>query len=115
MCNLMASYFKRNWKVQRNERQRRYKRADQSRQEQADYRMGGAIRAEHIRHGATRLEHTELMGIIRLEQSVVKASGEKRDRSERSKNITEREKSRAKREKIKLSLKHIIFKFLYRT
>ena len=34
--------------------------------------------------------------MIRLEQSVVKESGEKRGRSERSKNITEIEKSRVK-------------------
>ena len=33
-----------------------------------------------------------------MEQSGVKASGEKRGRSERSKNITEREKIRDKRE-----------------
>ena len=37
--------------------------------------------------------------MIRLEQSGVNSSGEKRGRSERSKNITHREKSRAKREK----------------
>ena len=36
--------------------------------------------------------------MIILEQSGVKASGEKRGRSEQSENITEREKSRAKRE-----------------
>ena len=34
-----------------------------------------------------------------MEQSGVKASGEKRGRSERSENITEREKNNAKREK----------------
>ena len=38
--------------------------------------------------------------MIRLEQSVLKASGEKRGRSEQSQNITEREKSRAKIENI---------------
>ena len=37
--------------------------------------------------------------MIRLEQSGVKASGEKRGRLEKSKNITEREKIHAKREK----------------
>ena len=37
--------------------------------------------------------------MIRLEQSGVKASGEKRGRSEQSENIMEREKNHAKREK----------------
>ena len=37
--------------------------------------------------------------MIILEQSGVKASGEKRGRSEQRKNITEREKSHYKREK----------------
>ena len=60
--------------------------------------MIGAIRFEQIRDGASRSEHTELRGMIRLEESEEKESGEKRGRSERSKNITEREKSRAKRE-----------------
>ena len=50
--------------------------------------MSGAIRVEHIRDGKSRSEQTELMGIIRLEQSGVKASGEKSGRSERSKKIT---------------------------
>ena len=45
------------------------------------------------------MEQTELRGMIRLEQSGVKESGEKRGRLERSENITEREKSCAKREK----------------
>ena len=61
--------------------------------------MSGAIRVEHIRDGTSRSEHTELRGMIRLDQSGVKESGEKRGRSERSKNITEIEKRRAKREK----------------
>ena len=60
--------------------------------------MRGAIRVEQIRDGASRSEHTELRGIIRLEQSGVKASGEKRGRSERSENIAEIDKSHAKRE-----------------
>ena len=37
--------------------------------------------------------------MIRLEQSGVKSSGEKRGRSERSENITQREKRSVKREK----------------
>ena len=65
--------------------------------------MSGAIIVEHIRDRASRSEQTELRGVIRLEQtdlrgmvifeqSGVKASGEKRGRSERSENITERER-----------------------
>ena len=46
------------------------------------------------------MEQTELRGMIKLEQSGVKASREKRGRLELSKNITEREKSRTTREKI---------------
>ena len=38
------------------------------------------------------MEQTELKGMIRLEQIGVKASGEKRGRSERSENITKRER-----------------------
>ena len=64
--------------------------------EQANQSMSGAIRVEYIRGGTRRSEQTELMGIIRLEQSRVKASGEKRVRSEWSKNIMEREKSMPK-------------------
>ena len=44
------------------------------------------------------MEPIDLKGMIILEQSGVKASGEKCVRSEWNKNITEREKSRAKRE-----------------
>ena len=58
--------------------------------------MSGSIRVEHIRDGYIRSEQTELRGMIRLEQSGVKASGEKRGRLEKSKNITERENIRAK-------------------
>ena len=58
-----------------------------------------ANRVEHIRYGAIRLDQKELRGIIRLDKSRVKACGEKRDKSERSENITEREKILAKREK----------------
>ena len=43
-------------------------------------------------------EKTELRLMIILEQSGVKARGEKRGISERRENIMEREKSRAKRE-----------------
>ena len=39
--------------------------------------MSGLIRVEHMRDGEIRLEQTELRGMIRLEQSGVKASGEK--------------------------------------
>ena len=39
--------------------------------------MIGTIRVERIRDGSSRSEHTELRGVIRLEQSTVKASGEK--------------------------------------
>ena len=45
--------------------------------EQAYQSMIGAIRVEHIRYGVIGSEHKELRGIIRLEQSGVKASGEK--------------------------------------
>ena len=61
--------------------------------------MSRVIRVENIRYGSSRSEYTELMGVIRLEQIRVKASGERRGSSERSKNIMERDKSRAKREK----------------
>ena len=44
------------------------------------------------------MEQTELRGMIRLYQSGVKASGEKRGISEQIDNIVEREKIRAKRE-----------------
>ena len=98
MCNIMVSFFKINYKVQKNERPSRSKQAYSSRSEQADQSMSGAIRVEHIRDGASRSEKTELRGIIRLEQSGFKTSGPKRDRSEWRENITERDKSRAKRE-----------------
>ena len=39
--------------------------------------MSGAIRVEHIRYGASRSEQKELGGMIILEMSGVKASGEK--------------------------------------
>ena len=99
MCNVMMSYFKRNQKLQRNKRKRRYEQVDPSISEQAYQSMSGAIRVEHIIDGEIRLQQIDLRGIIILEQIGVKASGEKRDRSEQSDNITEREKSRAKREK----------------
>ena len=44
----------------------------------ADQSMSGAIIVEHIIYGASRSEHTELRGVIRLDQSGVKASGEKK-------------------------------------
>ena len=58
--------------------------------------MSGSIRVEHIRDGASRLEQIELREITRLDLSGVKASGEKRGRSERIKNTTQKEKIRAK-------------------
>ena len=58
--------------------------------------MIGSIIVEHIRDGAIRPDQTYLRGMIRLEQSGVKASGEKCGRSERNENITEKDKSRAK-------------------
>ena len=77
MCNVMVGCFKINQKVQKNERQSRSERADPSRSEQAYQSMRRSIRGEKIRDGESRSEQTELSGIIRLEQSGVKASGEK--------------------------------------
>ena len=57
------------------------------------------IRVEQIRDEESRSEQTDMRGMIRLEQIQVKASGEKRVRSEQSKNITDRVRSHAKREK----------------
>ena len=51
MCNVMVSYFKRNQKVQKNERTSRYERSDPSRQDQAYQSMSQAIRVEQIRYG----------------------------------------------------------------
>ena len=51
MCNVMVSYFKRNYKVNRNKRKSISDRADPSRSEQADQSMNGAIRVEYIRYG----------------------------------------------------------------
>ena len=61
--------------------------------------MSGAISVEHIRDGSRISEQKNLKGMILLEQSGVKASGENFGRSAWSKDITEREKSRYKREK----------------
>ena len=61
--------------------------------------MSGAISVEKIIYGKIRSEQRELRGMIRLEQSGVRASGEKRGRSEQRENITERENIRSKREK----------------
>ena len=66
-----------NMKVQRNNGQIRSEQADPSRQEQADQIMSRAIRVEHIRDGASISQQTELSEMFRLEQSGVKASGEK--------------------------------------
>ena len=99
VCNLMASYFKKNQKVQRKKIQSRSERAGQIISDQEDQSMSGAIIVEHIRYGASRSKQTQLRGMIRLEQSGVKSSGDKCDRSERSENIRDRQKSRAKREK----------------
>ena len=67
--------------------------------EKADQSMIGEIRVENIIDGESRSEHTKLRRITILDQSRVKASGEKRGRLEQSKNITEREKIRSKIEK----------------
>ena len=75
MCNVMVRYFKRYYKVQRNEIQSRSERADPSRLEQEDQSMSGTIRFEQIRDGESRPEKTDIRGMIRLEQSGVKASG----------------------------------------
>ena len=99
MCNKIVSYFKRNQKVQRNKIQSRSEQDNPIISQQVDKSMSGAIRVEHIRDGKSRSEQTELMGIIRLEQSGVKASGEKSGRSEWSKKITQREKIHDKRGK----------------
>ena len=98
MFNVMVSYFKRNYKVQRNKRQSRSERADPSRSEQADQIMSKEVIVEHIRDGASRSQQTDSRGMIRLQQSGLKASGEKPGMQERSENITEREKSRSKGE-----------------
>ena len=61
--------------------------------------MSGAIRVEHIRDGSSRSEQTELRGVIRLEQSGVKASGEKmRKIGAEQENNGEIENSGVKRE-----------------
>ena len=52
--------------------------------------MSRAIIVEQIRDVESRSEQTELRGMIRLEQSVVKSSDEKRGISEQIKNITDR-------------------------
>ena len=54
MFNVMVGYFKRNYKVQRNEILSRSERADPSRSEQADQNISGAIIVGHIRDGASR-------------------------------------------------------------
>ena len=77
MCNLMVSYFKKNQKVQRKKRQSISDQSDQNKPDQAYQSMSRAIRVEHIRYGSIRSEKTDLRGMIRLEQSGVKASGEK--------------------------------------
>ena len=51
MCNEMVSFFKKNQKVQRNERQSRYEQVDPNISEQAYHIMIGAIRVEQIRYG----------------------------------------------------------------
>ena len=60
--------------------------------------MSGSIRFDQIRDVASISEQTELRGVIRLEQSGVKTSREKRGISERSKNITDRDNICSKRE-----------------
>ena len=67
--------------------------------EKADQSISGEIRYEHIICGEIRSEQIELRGMIILEYTRVKVSGEKWVRSERSDYIMDREKSHAKREK----------------
>ena len=98
MCNVMVSYFTINQKVQRNERKSISEQADPIQLKLVDQSMSRAIIIEQIIDGERRSDQAELRGMIRLDQSGVKASGEKRGRSEQSENITEREKRRAKRE-----------------
>ena len=78
-----------------------YERADTSRLDQVDQITSTAIIVEHIRDGAIRSEQIYIRGMIRLEQNGVKASGEKRGRSERIKNITERKRISVPKEKRK--------------
>ena len=99
MCNIMVSYFKINEKFQRNKRQSISEQSYPSILEQLDQSMSAAIRVEHIRYGSSRLDQKNLRGIIGLENSGVKVSGEKYGRSEQIKNIKKREKRRAKRKK----------------
>ena len=73
----MVSYFKINYKVHRNKRQSISERSDSIRSEQTDQKMIKAIIVEQIRDAASRLEQTELRGIIRLDQIGVRANGEK--------------------------------------
>ena len=62
--------------------------------------MSGAILVHQIRYGSSRSDKTELSGMLRLEQSGMKTSREKRGISERSEKITQREKSLDKKKKI---------------
>ena len=75
MCDVMVSCFKKNQKVQRNKIQRIYEKSNPSRSGKSDQSMRVAIIVEHIRYGSSISEQTELRGMIRLEQSGVKASG----------------------------------------
>ena len=59
--------------------------------------MSGTIIFEQIRDGDSRPDQTDPRGMIRLDQSGVKESGEKCGILEQSEKITEREKIRAKR------------------
>ena len=77
-----------------NKRHSRSERAGQSRMEQADQSMSGAIKFEHIKYGARISDQTELMGMIRLEKSIVKAGREK-TRVNRSRARTSRQERRA--------------------
>ena len=73
----MVSYFKKDYKVQRNKRQSKYEKSDPIRSEQADKNMRGEIRVEPIIDGASISEQTELRGMLRIEQSRLRESGEK--------------------------------------
>ena len=54
MCNVMVSYFNRNYKVQRNERQSRSERDDTSILEQAYQSISKEIIVKYIRDGESR-------------------------------------------------------------
>ena len=76
----------------------RSEKSDSRQSEQADWKMNIAIRVEQSSDRASRSEHIELKGMIRLQRCGVKPSGEKLGGSDCIKNITKIENSFAKRE-----------------